>query len=156
MLGDVYVLDAFGTAHRNHSSIVGFDCKVRAAGYLLEKELQYFSKCLEKPERPFLVILGGAKVRDKIQLIMNMLDRVDEMIIGGGMAYTFAKRIHDVEIGDSIFDKEGYKLVDNIMKKAQEKNVKIHLPVDFACGHKFAPDADIKFFNIEEGIPSGW
>ena len=88
-LGDVYVNDAFGTAHRAHSSMMGEGFERRAAGFLLKKELTYFSKALNNPERPFLAILGGAKVADKIQLIENMLDQVDEMIIGGGMAFTF-------------------------------------------------------------------
>lgn len=89
--GDIYVNDAFGTAHRAHSSMVGIDVKTRAAGFLLKKELDYFSKVLERPDRPLTVVMGGAKVKDKIKLIMNMLDIVDEMIIGGGMAYTFDK-----------------------------------------------------------------
>ena len=88
-LADVYVNDAFGTAHRAHSSMMGEGFDKRAAGFLLKKELTYFSKALNNPEKPFLAILGGAKVADKIQLIENMLDKVDEMIIGGGMAFTF-------------------------------------------------------------------
>ena len=88
-LADVYVNDAFGTAHRAHSSMMGEGFERRAAGFLLKKELTYFSKALNNPEKPFLAILGGAKVADKIQLIENMLDKVDEMIIGGGMAFTF-------------------------------------------------------------------
>jgi phosphoglycerate kinase len=92
--GDLYVNDAFGTAHRAHSSMVGIDVETRAAGFLLKKELEYFSKVLEGPERPLTVVMGGAKVADKIQLIFNMLDLVDEMIIGGGMAFTFDKVIN--------------------------------------------------------------
>ena len=98
-LGDIYVNDAFGTAHRAHSSMVGFTCAQRAAGALLNKELRYFSKALENPEGTFLSILGGAKVQDKIQLIMNLLDKVDEMVIGGGMAFTFEKVLNKMEIG---------------------------------------------------------
>lgn len=90
-LGDVYVNDAFGTAHRAHSSMVGVKLEQRASGFLLKKELQYFAKALENPDRPFLAILGGAKVSDKILLIENLLDKVNEMIIGGGMAFTFLK-----------------------------------------------------------------
>jgi phosphoglycerate kinase len=90
-LGDVYVNDAFGTAHRAHSSMMGEGFDQRAAGFLLKKELQYFAKALDNPEKPFLAILGGAKVADKIQLIENLLDKVNEMIIGGGMSYTFLK-----------------------------------------------------------------
>lgn len=118
-LGDLYVNDAFGTAHRAHSSMVGIDHKIRAAGYLLKKELDYFSKALESPTRPFLVVLGGAKVKDKIQLIESMLDKVDEMIIGGGMAFTFLKKIHGIDIGNSLFDEEGYKIVDSLLEKAK-------------------------------------
>uniref|UniRef100_S4RBY2 Phosphoglycerate kinase n=1 Tax=Petromyzon marinus TaxID=7757 RepID=S4RBY2_PETMA len=97
-LGDIYVNDAFGTAHRAHSSMVGCDLPIKAAGFLMKKELDYFAKALEKPERPFLAILGGAKVKDKIQLINNLLDKVDEMIVGGGMAYTFLKVLHNMEV----------------------------------------------------------
>jgi len=117
-LGDIYVNDAFGTAHRAHSSITGIHLPIRAAGYLMKKELDFFSKALEHPTKPFLVILGGAKVKDKIQLIMNMIDRVDEMIIGGAMAFTFLKKIHNIDIGSSMFDEEGFKAVDDILKKA--------------------------------------
>ena len=92
--GDIYVNDAFGTAHRAHSSMVGVNVETRAAGFLLKKELDYFSKVLEKPDRPLTVVMGGAKVKDKIQLIYSMLDIVDEMIIGGGMAFTFDKVIN--------------------------------------------------------------
>ena len=88
--------------------MVGIDHKVRAAGFLLKKELDYFGKALESPNRPFLVVLGGAKVKDKIQLIDNLIDKVDEMIIGGGMAFTFLKKMHNIEIGKSLFDEEGF------------------------------------------------
>jgi phosphoglycerate kinase len=94
-LGEIYINDAFGTAHRAHSSVVGVNVDVRAAGFLMKKELQYFAKIVEHPDRPFTVIMGGAKVHDKIQLIMNLLDSVDEIIIGGGMAYTFNKVINN-------------------------------------------------------------
>lgn len=97
-LGDVYVNDAFGTAHRAHSSVVGIDLPIRAAGLLMKKELQFFAKVLEHPEKPFLAILGGAKVSDKIQLIENLLDKVDAMIIGGGMAFTFKKVINNIKV----------------------------------------------------------
>ena len=116
--GDIYVNDAFGTAHRAHSSMVGVDVETRAAGFLLKKELEYFSKVLEGPDRPLTVVMGGAKVKDKIQLIYNMLDIVDEMIIGGGMAFTFDKVLNGTAIGASLFDEEGAKTVPDIMKKA--------------------------------------
>lgn len=98
-LGDVYINDAFGTAHRAHSSMVGEGFDQRASGFLLKKELQYFAKALDNPERPFLAILGGAKVADKIQLIENLLDKVNEMIIGGGMSYTFLKEAYGMKVG---------------------------------------------------------
>ncbi|KAF1326484.1 Phosphoglycerate kinase 1, partial [Globisporangium splendens] len=155
-LGDVYVNDAFGTAHRAHSSMVGVDLPVKAAGFLLDKELVYFARALESPERPFVSILGGAKVADKIQLIMNMLDKVDEMVIGGGMAFTFKKVINKMEIGSSLYDEEGAKIVEAIVEKAKEKNVKLHLPTDFVIADKFAADANTKVVTQEEGIPAGW
>lgn len=135
-LGDVYVNDAFGTAHRAHSSMVGCALETRCAGFLLKKELDYFSKALDSPERPFMAIMGGAKVSDKIQLITNLLDKVDEMVIGGGMAFTFKKVVSDMEIGASLFDEEGAKLVPEIMAKAKAKGVAIHLPTDFLCGKR--------------------
>lgn len=153
-LGDVFVFDAFAAAHRAHSSVVGVDLPSKAAGFLMRKELEYFAKALESPQKPFLSILGGAKVKDKIQLILNMLDKVDEMIIGGGMAYTFKKVLDNYSIGDSIFDEEGAKLVTEIMEKAKSKGVKLHLPVDFIIADKFAADADTD--EASTGIPDGW
>ena len=101
-LGDVYINDAFGTAHRAHSSMMGDGFDIRASGLLLKKELQYFAKALDNPEKPFLAILGGAKVADKIQLINNLLDKVNEMIIGGGMAYTFLKVTKNMKVNQII------------------------------------------------------
>ncbi len=155
-LGDIYVNDAFGTAHRAHSSMVGVNLPVRAAGYLLAKEMENFAKIMEKPERPLTVIMGGAKVKDKIPIITKMLDLVDEMIIGGGMTFTFQK-VHDkMEIGDSIFDADGANIVEDILKKAREKNVKMHFPVDFRCGDKYDKDANLKIYKASQGIPKGW
>jgi len=151
-LADVYVNDAFGTAHRAHASMVGLKLPVKAAGFLMKKELDYFAKALETPERPFLGILGGAKVSDKIQLIKNMLDKVNELIIGGGMAFTFLKVLNNMEIGKSLFDVEGSKIVQEIMQKAKEKNVTIHLPVDFVTGDKFKEDATVGQATVESGI----
>jgi phosphoglycerate kinase len=110
-LGDVFVNDAFGTAHRAHSSMVGVNVETRAAGFLMAKELNFFSKVLENPERPLTVVMGGAKVKDKIPLIMNLIDLADEIIIGGGMAFTFNRVIDNIDIGDSLFDAEGAELV---------------------------------------------
>jgi len=155
-LGDVYINDAFGTAHRAHSSMVGVSLPQKASGFLLKKELTYFAKALEHPERPFLAILGGAKVKDKIQLIENMLDKVNEMIIGGGMAYTFLKVLNGMKIGTSLFDEDGAKIVGKLMDKAKEKGVKVHLPVDFITADKFSEDAAMGTATVEEGIPEGW
>ncbi|SPP81857.1 blast:Pre-mRNA-splicing factor CWC25 homolog [Drosophila guanche] len=154
-LGDVYVNDAFGTAHRAHSSMMGDGFEKRAAGLLLNKELKYFSQALDKPPNPFLAILGGAKVADKIQLIENLLDKVNEMIIGGGMAFTFLKVLNNMKIGGSLFDEEGSKIVQNLVEKAKKNNVQLHLPVDFVCGDKFAENAAVSEATVESGIPDG-
>lgn len=155
-LGDLYINDAFGTAHRAHSSMVGVDVPVRAAGFLMKKELEYFSKVLESPVRPMTVVMGGAKVKDKIQLIMNLLDIVDEMIIGGGMAFTFNKVINGTAIGASLYDEDGANLVPEILAKAKAKGVKIHLPTDFICADKFAADAAVVIRTEQQGIDDGW
>ncbi|KAI9276426.1 3-phosphoglycerate kinase [Sporodiniella umbellata] len=155
-LADVYVNDAFGTAHRAHSSMVGVDLSQRAAGFLMQKELEYFAKALETPSRPFLAILGGAKVSDKIQLIENMLDKVNSLIVCGGMAFTFKKVIDNVKIGKSLFDEDGSKLVENIVKKAAEKDVKLVFPVDFITADKFAADANTGYATDADGIPDNW
>ncbi|KAF3428911.1 hypothetical protein E2986_03639 [Frieseomelitta varia] len=178
-LGDVYINDAFGTAHRAHSSMLGEGYETRASGFLLKKELEYFAKALDNPERPFLAILGGAKVADKIQLINNLLDKVNEMIIGGGMAYTFlkisknmkvitasyityrpkcliSKCIMFFQIGNSLFDEEGAKIVNDILSKAEKNKVQIHLPIDFVTADKFAENAAVGAADVENGIPDGW
>ncbi|TXT15947.1 hypothetical protein VHUM_00450 [Vanrija humicola] len=154
-LGDVYINDAFGTAHRAHSSMVGVDLPVRAAGFLMKKELEYFAKVLEHPDRPFLAILGGAKVQDKIQLIDSMLDRVNKLIVCGGMAFTFKKTLDGVSIGNSLFDEEGSKVVGRLVEKAKEKNVELILPVDYVTADKFAPDAKTSIVTDAQGIPDG-
>ena len=156
-LGDIYVNDAFGTAHRAHSSMVGVKVDTRAAGFLMKKELQYFSKILESPEKPLTVVMGGAKVADKIQLIMKMLELVDEMIIGGGMAFTFNKVLSNANIGKSLFDEEGAKIVPDIIKKAKERGVKIHLPQDYVIADKFEESANTQIRDIlGAGIDEGW
>ncbi|XP_077634839.1 phosphoglycerate kinase 1-like [Crocuta crocuta] len=155
-LGDVYVNDAFGTAHRAHSSMVGVNLPQKAGGFLMKKELNYFAKALESPERPFLAILGGAKVADKIQLINNMLDKVNEMIIGGGMAFTFLKVLNNMEIGTSLFDEAGAKIVKDLMSKAEKNGVKITLPVDFVTAEKFDENAKTGQATVASGIPAGW
>ena len=155
-LGDVYINDAFGTAHRAHASMVGVQLPQRAAGFLMQKELEYFGKALSNPERPFLGILGGAKVKDKIQLIENMLDKVDTMIIGGGMAYTFKKVMNGMAIGGSLFDAEGAKIVDKLLAKAKERNVTLHFPVDYVTAYAFAETANVGSATEETGIKDGW
>ncbi|CAH0057073.1 unnamed protein product [Clonostachys solani] len=155
-LGDVYINDAFGTAHRAHSSMVGVDLPQKASGFLVKKELEYFAKALESPQRPFLAILGGAKVSDKIQLIDNLLDKVNTLIICGGMAFTFKKVLNDVAIGASLFDEAGAKTVESLVKKAKDKNVKIVLPVDYITADKFDKDANTGKATDAEGIPDGW
>lgn len=155
-LGDVYVNDAFGTAHRAHSSMMGEGFDKRASGFLLKKELQYFAKALDNPEKPVLAILGGAKVADKIQLIENLLDKVNEMIIGGGMAYTFLKVSKNMSIGASLFDEKGAQIVNKLLEKAKANNVQIHLPVDFITADKFDANANTGTATVESGIPDGW
>jgi len=155
-LGDIFVNDAFGTAHRAHSSMVGIQLKERVGGFLMKKELDYFGKALENPSKPFLAILGGAKVSDKIKLIQNLLDKVDEMIIGGGMAYTFEKVLHGTKIGKSLFDEEGSKIVKDIVEKSKTKGVKLHFPVDWIIADKFAKDAIHKVATRADGIPDDW
>ncbi|TNY24597.1 putative PGK1-phosphoglycerate kinase [Rhodotorula diobovata] len=155
-LGDVFVNDAFGTAHRAHSSMVGVDLPQKAAGLLMTKELEYFAKVLEKPERPFLAILGGAKVSDKIQLIENLLDKVDSLIVCGGMAFTFKKTLEQVSIGDSLFDEPGSQKVASLVEKAKAKNVELVFPVDYITADKFDKDATTGTATDKEGIPDGW
>ncbi|CCC09126.1 hypothetical protein SMACR_03048 [Sordaria macrospora] len=155
-LGDVYINDAFGTAHRAHSSMVGVDLPQKAAGFLMKKELEYFAKVLESPQRPFLAILGGAKVSDKIQLIDNLLDKVNTLIICGGMAFTFKKTLYNIPIGNSLFDEAGAKTVPDLVKKAEKNNVKIVLPVDYITADKFDKDANTGHATDKDGIPDGW
>merc|ERR1712187_136841 len=155
-LADVYCNDAFGTAHRAHSSMVGEGHDVKCSGGLMSKELDAFAKVLDEPAKPVLAILGGAKVSDKIQLIMNMLDKVNKMIIGGGMAYTFLKINDNMSIGTSLYDEEGAKIVPDIMKKAKDLGVETILPVDFTISSKFGEDGEIKEATKEAGIPDGF
>jgi len=155
-LGDIYINDAFGTAHRAHSSMVGVDLPQKASGFLVKKELEYFAKALENPQRPFLAILGGAKVSDKILLIENLLDKVNSLIICGGMAFTFKKVLENVEIGSSLFDEAGSKKVPELIEKAKKNNVKITLPVDYITADKFGADANTGYAEDKDGIPSGW
>lgn len=155
-LADVYINDAFGTAHRDHSSMTGVALPQRASGYLMKKELDAFAAVLDNPKRPLLAILGGAKVADKIQLINNLLDKADQIIIGGGMAFTFKKVVSGMSIGSSLFDEEGAKIVPELMKKAEEKGRQIILPEDYVIADKFAADASVRSADDASGIPDGW
>jgi phosphoglycerate kinase len=136
--------------------VVGVNLPDKVAGFLMQKELDAFSAVLDDPKRPFLAILGGAKVADKIPLISNLLDKADEIIIGGGMAFTFKKVSEGMEIGNSLFDAEGAKIVSELLDKAAAKGVKIHLPVDFVCADKFDANASTQPATDKQGIPAGW
>lgn len=155
-LGDVFVNDAFGTAHRAHSSMVGVNLPEKAAGFLMEAELKAFAAVLDHPQRPLLAILGGAKIADKIPLIKNLLAKADEIIIGGGMAYTFKKVINGMQIGDSLFDAEGAKIVQELSEQAKARGVKLIFPVDYVCADKFDPNANTQSATDATGIPAGW
>lgn len=148
-LGDIYVNDAFGTAHRAHSSTVGIAAFLPSAmGYLIEKELRIMGRALETPERPFIAILGGAKVSDKIGVIENLIDKVDILIIGGGMAYTFLKS-EGHEVGQSLLEEDKISLAGSLIKKAKEKNIEFLLPVDTVVAKKFAQDTEYWTVDIE-------
>jgi len=155
-LADVYVNDAFGTSHRAHSSVTGVDLPDKVAGFLVEKELAAFAAVLENPQRPLLAILGGAKIADKIPLIRSLIDKADDIIIGGGMAYTFLKVLNGMQVGNSLYDPAGAEIVPELVAKAKEKGVRIHLPVDFITGDKFSPDSNLGSATVESGIPDGW
>jgi len=155
-LGDVFVSDAFGTAHRGHSSMVGVDVPDKVAGLLIQKELAAFSEVLKTPKRPLVAIVGGAKISDKIKLINNLIDKANGIIICGGMAYTFLKVCYGMEIGKSLFDKKGADIVQGILDKAKEKGVEVTFPIDWICGQDFKNDQELKTVTKEEGIPDGW
>ncbi len=152
---DIYVNDAFGTAHRAHASTAGVaDYLPAVAGFLIGKELDIMGKALENPERPFVAILGGKKVSDKIGVINNLLEKVDTLIIGGAMAFTFYKAM-GLEIGKSLLEEEKVELAKSLMEKAKEKGVKLLLPVDTIVADKFGEDANTK--NVpREQIPADW
>ncbi len=155
-LGDVYVSDAFGAVHRAHASTegVGHHFEQRAAGFLVAKEIAYFSKILTAPERPLIAILGGAKVSDKILVIDNLLNLVDTLIIGGGMAYTFMKA-QGYGIGNSLLDEKGLDTAKQVLAKAKEKGVELLLPVDTVVADAFSADANTKIAGLGE-IEDGW
>ena len=156
-LGDVFVNDAFGTAHRAHAStavIAQFFPEKKYFGYLMEQEIKSIKKVMEDGEKPVLAILGGAKVSSKITIIENILDKVDHLIIGGGMTFTFVKA-QGGSIGDSICEDDKMELALEILKKAKAKNVKVHLPVDVVAADAFSNDANTQIVNVAH-IPDGW
>ncbi|MGL4607435.1 MAG: phosphoglycerate kinase [Eubacteriaceae bacterium] len=151
-LGDVFVNDAFGSAHRAHASTVGVaEILPGVSGFLIQKELDFIGKALEAPERPFVAILGGAKVSDKIGVINNLLEKVDTLIIGGGMAYTFLKA-QGYEVGKSLLEEDKISLAKELMEKAKVKGVNLLLPVDVVAAEAFAADAPYIVCGLD-GIP---
>jgi phosphoglycerate kinase len=154
-LADVYVNDAFGAAHRAHASTEGIAQHLPAvSGLLMEKELEVLGKALSNPERPFTAIIGGAKVKDKIGVIDNLLEKVDNLIIGGGLAYTFVKA-QGHEVGKSLLEEDKVDLANSFMEKAKEKGVNFYMPVDVTVADDFSEQANTKVVAIEE-IPADW
>ncbi len=156
--GEIYINDAFGACHRKHASIHAitkfYPKDKRAAGFLLAKEVNFFSKILQNPTRPFVAIVGGSKVSGKLQALDKLLDSVDKLIIGGGMAFTFLKQM-GYEVGESLVEDELMDEAQRVMDKAKEKNVKLYLPVDIVVADKFSELATIKYLPSQE-IPKGW
>lgn len=148
-LGDLYINDAFGTSHRAHCSNVGL-CKFlpSAVGFLVEKEISIMGKALSNPERPFVAILGGAKVSDKITVIENLIEKVDSIIIGGGMAFTFLKSL-GYSVGKSLLEDDKVDFAKELIEKAKSKNVKILLPIDVVVSKEFSNDSEFKIVNID-------
>lgn len=155
-LGEIYVNDAFGTAHRAHASTEGVTHYIDlcVAGFLMEKELQYLGKALENPERPFIAILGGAKISGKIDVIKNLMNKVDALLIGGGMAYTFFKAM-GYEIGNSILEEDKIDLAKEILEEVRKRDIKFLLPVDTVIADEFSKDANTEIVSVTE-IPVGW
>jgi len=156
-LGDIYVNDAFGTAHRAHASttiVAQFFPEAKCFGHLLAKEIESIDKVMQSGEKPVLAVLGGAKVSSKITIIENILDKVDHLIVGGGMTYTFIKA-QGGSIGDSICEDDKMELALDILKQAEAKNVKVHLPVDVLAADDFSNDANTQIVDVT-AIPEGW
>ncbi|WPK10250.1 phosphoglycerate kinase [Lysinibacillus louembei] len=154
-LADVYVNDAFGAAHRAHATTEGVAKFIPAvSGFLMQKELDVLGKALSNPERPFTAIIGGAKVKDKIGVIENLLEKVDHLIIGGGLSYTFVKALgHDV--GNSLLEEDKIELAKSFIDKAKEKGVQLHMPVDAVIADEFSKDAATQVVDID-AIPADW
>jgi phosphoglycerate kinase len=155
-LGDLFINDAFGSSHRAHSSVAGITeyLQPAAAGFLLEKEIRYLSDSVNAPKRPFVAVLGGAKVSDKIPVIENLINKVDTIIAGGGMTYTFYKA-KGLPIGKSLLEEERVELAASLMKTASEKGVNLLLPIDSVVSQEFSNDAPFKTVD-EAGIEDGW
>ncbi len=154
-MADIYVNDAFGTAHRAHASTAGVaNLLPAAAGFLMEKEIDVLGKALADPDRPFTAIIGGAKVKDKINVIDHLLDKVDNLLIGGGLAFTFVKA-QGHEIGKSLLEEDKLELAQQFMEKAKEKGVQFLIPKDAIVASSFSETADSKIVSVEE-IPSDW
>lgn len=154
-LADIYVNDAFGTAHRAHASTEGVAHYLPAvSGFLMEKELDVLGNALSNPQRPFTAIIGGAKVKDKIGVIENLLEKVDNLIIGGGLAYTFVKA-QGHEIGKSLLEEDKIELAKGFIEKAKKKGVNFYMPVDAVVADEFSENANTKVVSIEE-IPADW
>jgi phosphoglycerate kinase len=157
-MAEIYINDAFGVSHRAHASVEGitqhFDAAHKAAGFLLQKEIQFFGTLLDRPVRPFAAIVGGSKVSGKLEALINLLPKVDKVLIGGGMAFTFLKALgHDV--GNSLVEDDLLDEAMNIMNEAKRLGVKFYLPVDVVAAEKFAPDAASRLCSVQE-IPTGW
>lgn len=157
-MADFYINDAFGVSHRAHSSVEGithhFDNEHKAAGFLLQKEIQFFGKLIQEPVRPFAAIVGGSKVSGKLEALINLLPRVDKILIGGGMAFTFLKQM-GYDVGSSLVEDDLLEDAQHIMDEAKKLGVKFYLPVDVVAAEKFAEDAISKLTSAQE-IPNGW
>jgi len=155
---DIYVNDAFGACHRKHASIHAitkfFDSDHKAAGFLMAKEVNFFSKVLENPVRPFVAVVGGSKVSGKLEALANLITKVDKVIIGGGMAFTFLKA-HGHEVGNSLVEDDLLEEANNIITKAKKLGVKFYLPVDVVAAAEFSENTTVKFLPVQE-IPVGW
>lgn len=157
-MADIYINDAFGVSHRAHSSVEGithcFDNEHKAAGFLLQKEIQFFGKLIQNPVRPFAAIVGGSKVSGKLEALINLLPRVDKILIGGGMAFTFLKQM-GYNVGSSLVEDELLEDAQHIMDEARKLGVKFYLPVDVVAAEKFAEDSVSKLVSAQE-IPDNW
>ncbi len=156
-LAEIYVNDAFGSAHRAHASTEGIThfLKPAAAGLLMEKEITYLGKALESPEKPFVAIIGGSKISGKIDVINNLLDKVDTLVIVGGMAYTFQRAL-GITTGDSLVEEDKIEVAKEALAKAKAKGVKLLLPVDNILADSFSPDAKTQEWDTSKNFPAGW